>query len=190
MTQDAERQLFTLKWPIVQRCIAYHCGHRLRMRPEDIDDITQTAAVVLLRSIARGVETINADWTCRSAIASWRASNERHTLAPLGERLDAVEAKGEATMCVDGVEMTVTDAELDHPELVKLWRDGISTTEAATRLGISRQSAYQQAAKLGGVAFAQPGRKLAVWKFPADTGQVREARSEGRSVDHQHGSKL
>lgn len=176
---NAQRELFNLKWPVVRRSIAYHCGKRLRMKPADIDDVEGHAGLILWRAILRGVETISADWTCRSAISSWRSSNDRHAgLATLDEALDA--AKPEATVSVDGATVTAVDAALDYPELVALWETGIGTSEAAERLGVSHRQVYQQADKLGGHAFRQPGRKRLVWRFPADTPR-RVAELSGRT---------
>lgn len=169
--QDADRQLFDVKWPAVQRSVSYLCSRRVELSAADRDDVLGHAGLILWRTILRGVTPINCTWIARAALSSWRASNKRHTAESLDERLDGVHATPEPH--VDGV--TVVDARLDSPELVELWETGISMSEAARRLGVSRQYVHQQADRLRGVAFGQPGRERPVWRFPRDTGLVSQS---------------
>ena len=174
------QQLFDRKIGNVRK-IVQHRSRKYGLPDQDAEDVQQHAALILWRQCQLGIPNINCAVV---ATAAWDAFNRRDR----GRRIKAVSldaedqdgrpivdiipARERNSVRVDGVRLTLADAMIDEPAKVEAVADGLSSTELAARLGVTRQYINLLAREFGGVKI---GRK---WRFPAD-GTRRRTRQPG-----------
>lgn len=169
--------IFRAKWRSVQRAVEFFCDRRLHLRRDhpDRQDLMQAAALTLWGTCIRpdaSPDRISANLVAKRTVGQWLREQKRNPAArPWGGKdagvLQDKPARPDVPTMRIGRRATVSllDAVLDHPELVQLWRNGVSTKEAAQQLGVTRQAVIARAAALGGFKFGSR------WRFPADVGQ-------------------
>ena len=177
------QELFDLKWPGVQRCASY-CAKMRGLSDADRDDLAQEAGVYLWKRCRipnAGPRDIDCRWVARHAMSLAMRVLARHAIvasqAPvpandpdmaMGDPLDTLPAPALPHIRIVDAESTVTltmqDVELDQPETVYLWDNGVSGSQFARRLGITPQAVNQRAIQLGGIFF--PGARR--WRFPVE----------------------
>jgi hypothetical protein len=162
--------LFHDKWRNTARVVRFRAA-RGGIGEDDVLDILQNAAMLLWTECLRSADPtipafqINVGLIALGAHRDWKQGNrQRHTpLSQCGSTTEVYDPPGPPlTVKVDGVDMGVVDAKLDHPAAYRLAvaDDWLNGSEVARLLGISRQRVHQLAKRLGGMLVRGH------WRFP------------------------
>ncbi|GMU24859.1 MAG: hypothetical protein AMXMBFR13_49300 [Phycisphaerae bacterium] len=147
-------ELFSLKWPATARQVDFRC-HKCGITRHDAEDLRQTAAMHLWQHCVKATAdgTVKYEVTTEYAVllgltAALR-SRDRHQAKrlPSAGRMPAPVA----SVQVDGVRLTMTDAAIDQPEVIETVSNGYSPGEAAALLGVTRERIRQIQPTLGAV---------------------------------------
>lgn len=170
-------RLFDEKWPSVRRLARAEL--RPDLRADHVDEVLSLAGLILWQQCRRccdpqvppfAIDTLR---LARWALSAWAKQQRRereHHVVRFSEATEPynVPTRPEPSIVVDGVRLTVRDAEQDHPREVAVLCDGIDAPTLAARLGVTRQRVHQRRHELGGVQL--PGHK-GRWRFPVDAGR-------------------
>lgn len=154
-------------------------GARRRVQAHDKDDVMQVAAVLLWRQCVRCVDPDVTPFQInglRIAIAAWGewvgvkrrrrppnatdVSNDDEQNPMLD--VPAVQTAIRVTEGGRTVTLTLDDARIDHRYEFEVWSTGLTVSETAKRLSVTRQAIHAIPLSYGGVEF--DGR----WLFPRD----------------------
>jgi len=170
-SQRIAQAIFDSKHPLLSRMIAFRCRERGLQRHEE--DSKQLAALHLWQQCVRLADPaiISCEVLRRKVFRIYFHHKRPVTLTDAAAAddvsLDAQFAP-EAVIVVDGARLTVADAWMDDPAGCRMWEAGLTTREAAQRLGVTEQRIGQVFARLGGRDFREPGRRRPVRRFPPD----------------------